>query len=212
MEFINGILTGLAASVFFWPLVVAAFVWLMYAVDGGKGFQTLLTTVIVLGLAFLKWPEIGAFVKDNTFTSVGIYLVVGVVWSFLKWIISVNKRVANFRIIKDGYIRAQNLAGDYFKTNPSEDHVKGLVMALDRSRFFKAIDWHNVHTIEAVVARITPQATTNKYYLFTWGLYWPASVVWFLCADALTAVGEFLYARFGNFFQAVADRMVKKAL
>jgi len=212
MEFVNGILTGLVASIFFWPVVIGAFVWLMYAVDGAKGGQTLITTVLVLGLSFLKWPEVGTFVKDHTFMAIGIYVAVGVVWSLVKWMITVNKMVRQFRVIKDTYSTTNQLDGAYFKTNPSTSHIEGLVRALNQSKSFNMIDWHNVQSMERVVRYITPQVNSNKYKLFTWGLYWPASVVWFLVADAITTFGEFLYARFGNIFQAIADRMVKKAL
>lgn len=212
MEFLNGLLTGLAASLFFWPLVVVAFVWLAYAVDNGKGGQTLFTTVVVLGLAYLKWPELGTFVKEHLLWSIVIYLAAGTVWSLIKWMIFTNKHLERFRIVKDEYSRINHLGQSYFKGSPEQSHIQGLAKALSNSSYFRSFDWNGVDSIQKVLDRVTPQASKSRYPLFTWGLYWPASVVWFLVADALTALGEFMYARFGKLFQTIANSMAKKAL
>lgn len=213
LDTVLAFLVGVTTSFFFWPVLIVSFLWLAAAVGTGRWFQTFFSTVVVIGAVALKWPEVGTFIKEHLFASIGIYLLAGLSWSLAKWVIKVNSTTNQVRDISQEYVRTNKLATDYFKgSNVDPDHIQGLAHALSQIHDAVITRQTEVRSIEDLLRRVTPQASRNKADLFAWGLYWPASIVWFVLSDALKAIGEFLYARFGRMFQSIADRMMKKAI
>jgi len=215
MEFIAGLVTGVAATIWFWPILALLIIGLWVASETLSGWWSLVATAIVGYLIFIKWPGVYDFVSTHITLSVGAYVLVAIVWSFFKFRQLVQEKVVVLQKLRNKCTDKFNLSRDYFslanRANMDPTMERDFIDEMRKQYGDFALP-ASVTTIDNAVARITPQADNSKKALFMWAVYWPFSFVSFFIKDMVKTLAEEIYARLGKTYQRLADSMFRNAL
>lgn len=176
----------------FWyiPFAVEALVLLvLIAMEmGGWATTTMLATIVVMHM-FGFVNVFGTITSHyQTFLiGVPIYIAVGVIWSFVKWIVFVYNR-------KEEYERAKEA---YFERNPNHEHCDW-VEYVKNSR-------QNNYALNNITK--PPQASQYKSKITTWMFYWPWSMLSTLFSDFIRRLYTFIYSRIKEVYQKISDKI-----
>jgi hypothetical protein len=170
------------------------------------------TTAISIALALLLWnygTELWSFVKNDvgtTFLFVLGYLVVGVVWSFLKWNEFVKRKIELFKKIR----------AEVIVTRPefSDTNYKDIDYLCERLRAngFKGIWLYQVKSIGEIILKITPIGSENKSSIIAWISYWPLSLLATLLNNPFRRLFEYVYSLVANAYDKISQRHFKSLI
>lgn len=209
MEIFAAVALFLAVSGWFWVIlgVVAAF--FLGAVSDERGWMSTITLLILGTLAAVRWPATLDFVSDpvNLAIVAASYVTIGVIWARFQWGKHVQSKVEFFTAIRDKYLKQNELPANYFKTEPSVEHVEQYIEHVKQHiGRFSYSDTKYARTISELHASITPSASTNKAAIVMWMGYWPFSFTFYILRDLLADLFNSVYQAIGGQFQKVADR------
>lgn len=163
------------------------------------------TTLFSVGTALVLWAyrgEIWDFVSSNpmpTFYFTLSYILAGVVWSFIKWKVYINKRVDKFEEVKNNFSKTKEI-----KTNWKEwisDLNYNIPSYLRNSSFYES------DTPEKVGENMIPKANEKKSLIVSWISYWPMSVGATLLNNPFRRLFEWVYGMVSGIY----DRMGSSA-
>jgi hypothetical protein len=163
------------------------------------------TTFFSLGIALLLWNfrgDIWTFISSNPTATIGFavsYVVVGVVWSFLKWNSYVKNVFGKLKKIKDEFIRDHKEIND---KNRSSFNNK-----IDRSGIRKG-DGDNLYlsgseTLEEIIEKISPIASEKKSIITSWISYWPVSLMATLLNNPFRKFFEWVYDNLSGYYDKI---------
>jgi hypothetical protein len=166
------------------------------------------------------------FVKDHgvwTLVYVVGYLVVGVAWSFAKWLSFLIGFRDTFRAEREKFLTVKGLpTGSVLTEELQTEFIKGFGSEFRHGRgriydhsgnLVKPEGWI-AETFEyrgnALNAR--PRATKNKTRITAWASFWPFSFVGTLLNDPVRRLFNFLFNWFKALYQQLADYVFRKDL
>lgn len=201
-------LAVLALLPIFWvPMVVALVIlWCLVVHEKGK-FATFVTIVFGVMIA-AKFPLLVDFISSplNIVLVVGLYGMVGVLWSRYKWSNFLTKKVTLFVGMREAFLKLNDLPMDYLKTNPEDtDTLSKFVDYINQRITYSARLTTKIASLRELHNVMAPQTSSNKGSIVMWIAYWPISVIWFIVADLVTELAETIYKAVGGHFQKMSD-------
>jgi hypothetical protein len=129
----------------------------------------------------------------ETFLFIGAYLVVGIIWSFIKWFSFLMAFRNKYREAKESWLALKGLPFN-------------LVLTADQQEaFFKAIAYD---TYRGNRMTFKPKATTNKGRIVAWMSFWPFSAIGTIINDPVRRFFSFLFNQFKATYQRMSDRVM----
>jgi len=179
----------LVGSFWFWTLLVASFILVVFMAEVWDApfwaAATVIATLVALDL--LGDAGLWSWVLANPLligAGAGVYVVGGTLWSFVKWYIFVRKR-------REGYLdqRAQFMVDHKLE---EKDKIPPTLLRKWQSQ----LSYSN---------REMPSARKEKSRILRWMVYWPWSVIYSLFADLVREVFLIIYARMATTFQRISE-------
>ena len=209
---IAAILAILASSAFIWTasiiLIIAMAITLEYEREGWA------TTFFSLGIALFLWnfrSDIWTTISTNPTATIGFavsYVLIGIVWSFVKWrtyVIAVFSKFKEYRedfVRKNGVINTENLKEFNEKIDGKfndPDGYGGKVHVYE-------------HSVEEMVQKIAPLASKKKSVITAWISYWPVSIAATLLNNPFRQFFEWIYSNLSGYYDKITNRYQKDAL
>ena len=188
------IITGILATVgglflfgtlWFWIISAVIFGWLIFLTEGDEvhpfgagfvlfGFIWIMSSVndfsiIANPLLWLKWAA--------------IYLVLGVVWSIIKWFSFLHKKKDKLTGFKEAYVKRDNV--ELVDNKIPESSWEGFVKYLS-DRSYAPNGYDKIATREDVI----PTVKGRFGDLTCWIVWWPMSAFWTILNDPLRRIAE----------------------
>lgn len=171
-----------------------------------EGWATTLFSV-ALGLTFLTyWHDIFNYVSTTPLNVVlGLlgYVVLGIVWSILKWAFYNRNVFRKFSDIKATFIE---------KNGPiTDNNIKGFADKI----YFSDFTGENIlssKTIEEVVEKISPKAKYKKGLIVSWISYWPVSFIATILNDPFRRFFEWVYENVYTVYEKITQSYKTSAL
>jgi len=187
------------------------------------GWASLTLVATLVGLHFLHIFSVWDFVKSHTVEALlgtGGYVVIGVVWSFIKWFSFLLGFRDAYREQKENFFAFKRLpANSNLDAALEEEFLKGL-SGEDRYSHRYIEDeggkkianisprwWSKVNTYRGNSLHIKPKASNNKARITSWGTFWPFSMVGTIINDPLRRLWNFLWGQLKALYQRMADHL-----
>lgn len=193
MEAIGGFIGAffLFGGFWFWVLAAVTFGVLVALADHEENFWA----AALVGVFFLGLFHFNTWVINWSLVPwvVLIYLVLGVVMSFIKWIMYLKARASRYARLKLEWY-------DYRKTDynlPSIDKSTNMKEVLDSEQYLDFIKYlKHEDFITHREQRIIPQWKDKQKKLVSWALWWPAVIFW-------SVLNDFIINAFNNAVRAM---------
>jgi hypothetical protein len=161
------------------------------------GLATLTLIATLVGAQCFHLADILGFMQHHTVESlvgVGMFLVVGVVWSFAKWFFFLVNFRDKFRELRTAWFVNNKLD----PTQPLPDDLKLKSEGVDPFGWsYRA--WHNMQK---------PRASDNKSRIIGWMAFWPFSMVGTLLNDPIRKLFTWLFNQLKGLYQRMADKIL----
>lgn len=166
------------------------------------GWATVILLASVAAAQFFGLVNILAFVKDNTVASlgyVGLYVVGGVAWSFVKWFSYLRNYRDQFRDYKTKFLTGQGLPLTTSIVEPT---------LLKTFKDWLGSDYHwrrgdvNLLGLQNLER---PRARNNKGRIVAWCSYWPLSAIGTVLNDPVRRFFTWLFNAFSSLYQRMSD-------
>jgi hypothetical protein len=217
MIYFNEAVAFIMGSIVFWPLVIILFGGFWALTENNYNVSGIVLLAIFLFLTNNQYHYLGFFdswVNDVAF-AVG-YLVIGSLYSFLRWYLRLRGVQNSFIELRDAFILQYNLSSDFFRTTPVSGSNEERLLAEFIGKFYYGGSASGFNTVPKSVSTmvdllkyITPVASQNKATITRFIAYWPTSVLWFALSDVVREIMETLYRMFGGLYQKLANSMFK---
>jgi hypothetical protein len=175
--------------------VLVTFVLLIFLVELEYfGWSTLLMIATIASVQFLHVADIWEWAKQNyvlTLVCIVMYLLLGVVWSFAKWIFFLRK-FNRKRLEAVAAFAAKQ--GD--KRVGSETQKEVVSYLLNQGRY------------KNTFLSQRPIAAEYKGTIIAWMIWWPISMIGTLLNDPVRELFNFIYEKLSGLYQKAADRIV----
>jgi len=230
-EFFTGLLGYLLLPWVFYLILTIAVIGLIILHENKEiGWSHTVFLLLVAYLCFkfdMKYKDI-LYNPFPILKYIGLYLILGIIWSFCKWFfflksvllefnknknqakfesenntILINNRQSADEILKE--LINENLYNKYYRySNNSIKIKKGSVLkSLEvLSKNNKNFEIYS-YTIE------NPQANNHKALITTWITHWPVSLVWTLINDPIKKFINHIFEFIKSVFQSISDKVFK---
>ena len=163
------------------------------------------TTLFSLGTALALWSyksEVWGFVSSNPGSTIGFvlsYIVVGVIWSLIKWRSYVGTKANSFNLIKEEFIKEYG----EIKSNWKQwiEYLNSI-----SNVFYES--W----SPEKIVSTIVPLALSKKALIVSWISYWPISFCATLLNNPFRRFFEWVYSIVSGIYEKMSHSASKKML
>ena len=190
-------------GVWFWALVILASILLLLALEADSGvFATvvlLLATTLTLVLGNWSWVE---WLIANPLYAVGgvaAYVLIGIIWSMVKWWFHVRKIAKNQREARTYWLQER------------ADSPPGNVKLYENALATGVLDpvlqkaWEDNIRRHCYDSIKKPYASENKKKIMGWLAYWPWSFLWTFINDPVRTFFNWLYESLSGLYQRIAD-------
>lgn len=172
---------------------------------GGGAFVCLGLTAIVIAALSAFNPFLWLWHNPQTAAyGIVVYVVIGAIWSALKWWRFVHRRAEKLRVSKpeiDQQVVGHLDKRAHYASDEAYQHK------YKQAWFLAAFDRGLAERDSVGEWTVVPQAFRNhKDMLTLWIAYWPLSVVRALFGDWLVAVVDFVVGAFSNLYQSISER------
>lgn len=191
----------------FWVILGIALTVLIILLENEKeGWAASLTSVGIAVLIYYYHAEILGYVQENlgqVILFVVGYVVVGVLWSFLKWTSYVKQIVRKYTAVKEKFI----LKYKEIDNSNYQDFAQKVKSELNTEYMDRE------HTIEKQMAeikrRIIPTPINKKSVIVSWIGYWPLSFIGTLLNDPFRRFFGFVYESVSNFYVYITNKQTE---
>lgn len=175
-----------------------------------ENFGWATVTLVLCGVASAAlghWLHIYSvldFIRDHgvwTLAYVGVYVCVGVVWSFAKWFSFLMGFRDSFRSLKEGFLKSRDM-------DPNGQVPDNLRSAF-KDYIRQNAGWNNQYKHQLWEME-RPRASKNKARITAWSAFWPFSFVGTLLNDPVRRLFNFLFNQFKALYQKMADHVFRK--
>jgi hypothetical protein len=170
--------------------------------------EGLASGIISFVLALLLWnygKDVWGFVSTNIATTIYFslgYIILGMVWSMLKWNEFVKNKVEKFKKIRSQYLE-QNKKFD----EKDEIHLRGLCDYLRQFGF--KLYGSDVDSMKDIVVKIMPDGTDKKSSIIAWISYWPLSLTATLLNNPFRRLWLYVYSLCSGVYDKISMRHAK---
>lgn len=185
--------------------IVAAIVTMISLEAEEEGWAT---TAVSIALALLLWNyghDLWSFVKEDYGTTLLFvlgYLVVGVVWSFLKWNEFVKRKINIYK-----KVRAELIVK---RPDFDENSNKSVEMLCQKLRENGISVWgYDVKTMAELKLKMMPIGSENKASIIAWISYWPLSLLATLLNNPFRRLFEYVYSLVANAYDKISQKHFK---
>lgn len=185
--------------------IVAAIVTMISLEVEEEGWAT---TAVSIALALLLWNyghDLWLFVKEDCGTTLLFvlgYLVVGVVWSFMKWNEFVKRKVSIYKKVKAELIVK--------RPDFDENSYKSVDVLCQKLRENRISVWGcDVKTMAELKLKIMPIGSENKASIIAWISYWPLSLLATLLNNPFRRLFEYVYSLVANAYDKISQKHFK---
>lgn len=207
-EFLGGIFTAIGdlfdiGSISFWVISAVLFSALVWFTEDDKDF---LAVISVVGFMWIV-----SSVNDFSLLAnpiiwlewLAIYMVIGSVWSFIKWFSFLHKAKDSLREIKAKHLKrygTETVKDEHFKEFATRLYEEGYV-----SRFLSPDGYSG--NKETVTSRgdVIPSVKNRKADLVRWIVWWPFSAFWTLLNDPIRRAAEAIVKVFKGTYTKMAN-------
>jgi hypothetical protein len=176
--------------------VLVTFVLLIFLVELEYfGWSTLLMIATIASVQFLHVANIWEWAKQNyilTLVCIAMYLLLGVVWSFAKWIFFLRK-----------FNRKRLEVIDQWKFNPKQSETRA---GKDTEEVITNLLQREHYKKTNLASR--PVAAQYKTTIIEWMLWWPISMIGTFLNDPVRDLFNFMYEHLSGLYQQMADKIV----
>ncbi len=166
------------------------------------------TTFVSLGIALVLWnyrAEIWDMVSQNPWPTVGFvvsYIIIGIVWSFIKWTTYVKKTLGRIKKVKDTFI------AEHKEINNSNraDFNKAIENLRLKDSSGYTISVYDKTTLDDIIKKVTPVANEKKIIITAWISYWPMSLVGTLLNNPFRNFFEWLYDNLSGYYDKITNK------
>ena len=166
------------------------------------------TTFVSLGIALLMWnyrTDIWDVVSQNPWPTVGFvvsYIIIGIVWSFIKWNTYVKRTFGRIKKVKDEFIAEHKEIND---GNRAEFNQMIEKLRLKNSSGY-TISVYDTTTLGDIIKKVTPVASEKKTIITAWISYWPMSLVGTLLNNPFRNFFEWLYDNLSGYYDKITNK------
>lgn len=192
-----GILSSLAfITVFITVAIIVTIVLLEREKEGfANGVVSLILGLLLWNYSRDIWISTSTNVATTVYFAVG-YVIIGVIWSFIKWNEKVKKIFTKFKSIKNNFIIEH---GDI-----DVDNMKYLNSELDNK--FTKTRFYSSDTFETISKKITPIGFENKSLIISWISYWPLSFLGTLLNNPFKRFFSWIYNSVSRFYDYIGNK------
>jgi hypothetical protein len=166
------------------------------------------TTFVSLGIALLMWNyrgEAWEMISQNPWPTVGFvvsYIIIGIVWSFIKWNTYVKRTFGRIKKVKDEFIAEHKEIND---GNRAEFNQMIEKLRLKDSSGY-TISVFDKTTLDDIIKKVTPVASEKKSIITAWISYWPMSLVGTLLNNPFRHFFEWLYDNLSGYYDKITNK------
>lgn len=206
-------------TLWFWLLLVAAFICILWALEDDEypGTKATVVTLVTLGLIYFlggrsALNDLFSFVAHNPLVILMVfvvYLIAGTVWSVVKWYFFVLNARDKYRDriaeIKEEFDNNIDRINKYItKVESGEEKVKDRDAVILKYRDeIKNRTNSNTEDIARAKRQNMPSAKDNKSRILTWMFYWPFSGIWTIINDPVRRAFQWIYKRLEGVYQKI---------
>jgi hypothetical protein len=165
------------------------------------------TTFFSLGIALLLWNfkgDIWTFISSNPTATIGFavsYVVIGIIWSFLKWNSYVKNVFNKLKKIKDDFIRDNKEINDKNRVLFNSRIQNSGVRKGDGGSLYVS----DSDTLEKIIEKISPIASEKKSIITSWISYWPVSLMATLLNNPFRKFFEWVYDNLSGYYDKITN-------
>lgn len=193
---------SILATLWFWVVIVEVLV-IIYAVHEDEFLPPIFG--LALGVAVLHFGSdlpVIEYIKHNyqdIITYAVYYVLVGLVWSVVKWylfLLKEKQRMIDRKVIFISNLKHLKRSGSHLVTPEESTQIEQGIFP----QFVKE-DWK----VELKRANLPPKSSDHKKRITTWMMYWVMSVLGTVLGDFLSQAFNAIY----NLMSSLYDRMSK---
>jgi hypothetical protein len=184
------------------------------------GWATITLICSLVGAHFLHIFSVVEFVHTHGVHSlvyVGLYLAIGIGWSFVKWFSYLMSFRDTFRQYKEQFVKDENERITHIGVTTGREVVlldpKAPIPDSQRKAFkeylAQNVAWHGDHRGQ-LVSLERPRASRNKGRITAWASFWPFSFVGTVLNDPVRRLFNFLFNQFKALYQRLSDWILRK--
>lgn len=172
----------------FWVSIILLFLIVSFLVENEKGvWSFVVICASIWGMSAFYHLALWAWVKANPIFLLkmfGLYVLVGIAWSFIKWTVFLAKKRVEYKEKKDAFQKYM----EFTEWTPE-------LLAKFAER--------NSHLLV--------KASDHKGDLTFWASYWPFSILGTIFNDLFRKIWTHLYNLLHDVYQRIADSFMKEA-
>lgn len=199
----------LGSLTFIAVFIIASIITMIVAIEKEKEGTATLVVSLVLGL--LAWNygrDVLSFVEghgiETILFSVG-YVMVGIIWSFIRWNEKVKGVFRRFTRFKNEFVRTN---GEVTDENRKQFNSEFNIEYKHDSNVNSIISTDSINTI---AKQITPIGLKHKSLIISWISYWPLSVIGTLLNNPFRRLFEWIYDSLSGLYDRIADNHKNEA-
>ncbi len=210
-------ITFLTSLVFILPFLVVSAIVIIISLETDK--EGVASTFFSLATALVIWAygsEIWDFITNNILTTIYFsvtYVILGLIWSFIKWNQKVSKIFKLFTKLKNDFIAEHGEIIERSKDNIG--NKKAFYRTLEYKFNYgggtgKISSFFESKSIEEVIKEITPIGIKHKGKIISWISYWPLSLIGTILNDPFRRFFEWLYYSVSDFYDKITIKQKNK--
>lgn len=200
-----------------WIVLTAVIIAAVFLIEFEKWTATTLCLVSTIGLWFwLSGTNFFTWIAENwtaMLAYVGIYLVIGVIWSFVKWfsfLVGFRDKYAELKAKDESSVKKAHTAWfRQHKLNPNGQVPEQLQTEYDQyMRTEHWTPWRGESHYYGNPLDRRPQASENKSRIVAWISFWPFSLVGTLFNDPIRKLINWIFNSLKDTYQAMSNRVL----
>jgi hypothetical protein len=203
----------IVGSIWFWFLSAILGSFFLYNIFHEKTLGAT-SSLIIYGLVICFFGNFNVFswVWDNPWELLkwgGSYVILGVLWSILRWYLFNTKVKYAFNEIKTAFKKEHNITGDV----PNELRGEWRRYLNGRHDEWDSVARHYEWTAPVTIRSledIIPAPRKYRRSIICWMTFWPLSVIFFLLHDFITGLFERLYQALSNVYGMITKSVFGK--
>jgi len=205
------ITTLLASQLFIVPAIIGIIIAMAILIE--NELEGWATTLFSLGIALLLWnfrTDIWGFISSNPKETIGFsifYVIIGILWSFIKW----------RTYLKNFFSRLKKAKDDFISVNGSinEENLRSFnkeINELDlRNAYGRLVSFHS-STFEEMLNQLTPEASNKKTLITSWVSFWPVSFLATMLNNPFRRFFEWIYESLSGYYDKMTNNYKKDLL
>lgn len=197
----------------FWALIAVFTVWIFASVKHESEWSWSVPIILALILWLFGNVNVFKYAWENPST-VGLfflgYVVIGVLYSFVKWAAFVRSVADIYYRMKEAFIRNHSLGIKI--DEPIQDAKGEWIKYLNDTNNWKK---HSTKWVEYSPRYnytnkspdvLFPSVTDYKSKIIYWMTFWPFSLLWLILNDAIDRLMDAIFTRLRRGFQSISDK------